>query len=358
RILIAADKFQTGFDQPLLHTMYVDKRLSGIQAVQTLSRLNRTHPGKEDTFVLDFYNEREEVLKASQDYYETQTVGDEADPQQTYVLQAQLDGAGVYHQEDVDAFCRAFFAPRYKQSPADHAAMNAAVNAAVDRFRTLRDELRPTMSEEAWQQVKAEAQEGFRAKLQGFRTLYSFLSQVIPYQDSDLEKLYTFGRFLLKKLPRPESGPQYDFDDDVTLKYYRLQRLNDGSIDLQPGMAGELKGPTAVGTGRAKEEEVELSQLIDTLNDRFGTDFRPADQLFLDSVREDAVADPELQQAAEANTSDNFGYVFRRALEGLFIDRMEQNEDIFNRFMADADFRNVVEQTLREQVYEQLRSHQ
>ncbi|MFT3786220.1 MAG: hypothetical protein QM770_08645 [Tepidisphaeraceae bacterium] len=358
QILIAADKFQTGFDQPLLHSMYVDKRLSGIQAVQTLSRLNRTHSGKEDTFVLDFHNDREEILKAFQDYYERTTVGDEADPQQMYVLQGQLDGAGVYHQDEVDAFCGVFYAPKQKQSSADHAMMNALVNTAVDRFKAMKDDVRPTMTDDAWKQLKAEAQEEFRGRLTAFRNLYSFLSQVIPYGDSELEKLYTYARFLLKKLPQLAAGPRYDFDDDVTLKYYRLQKIGEGAIVLETGKAGELKGPTAVGTGRTKDEEVELSQLIDVLNERFGTDFKPADQLFLDSVKEEALADPELKQAAEANTPANFGYVFKRALEGLFIDRMEQNEDLFNRFMSDPDFRKVVEETLGQQVYERIRAEQ
>ena len=355
QVLIAADKFQTGFDQPLLHTMYVDKRLAGIQAVQTLSRLNRTCAGKEDTFVLDFYNDREEILKAFQDYYEVTGVGEEADPQQLYLLQSELHGSGVYRDEEVEEFCQVFFRPRANNTPADHAKMNAILDRAVNRFKALRDELRPQVSENEWLHAKEEAQEGFRSRLQAFRSLYSFLSQIIPYQDSDLEKLYTYGRFLLKKLPRPEQGPSYQFDDDVALKFYRLQKISEGTIALQSGLGGELKGPTAVGTGRSGDDEVELSMLIDILNERFGTDFRPADQLFLDSVREDAVADEELRQAARANTLDNFTYVFRRALEGLFIDRMEQNEGIFNRFMNDNQFQQVVEATLKQQVYDQIR---
>jgi len=354
QVLIAADKFQTGFDQPLLHTMYVDKRLAGIQAVQTLSRLNRTCLGKEDTFVLDFYNDREEIPKAFQDYYETTGVGEEADPQQLYSLQSELDGSGVYRSDEVLDFCKIFFKPRANNTPADHATMNAILDKAVDRFVKLRDELKPQVSEKEWLNAKEEAQEAFRGRLQAFRSLYSFLSQIIPYQDSDLEKLYTYGRFLLTKLPRPEQGPKYHFDDDVALKFYRLQKISEGTIALQSGLGGELKGPTAVGTGRSGDDEIELSTLIDILNERFGTDFKPADQLFLDSVREDAVADEDLRQAAMANTIDNFTYVFRRALEGLFIDRMEQNESIFNRFMNDNQFQQVVEATLRKQVYDQI----
>jgi len=354
QVLLVAEKFQTGFDQPLLHTMYVDKKLEGVHAVQTLSRLNRTHPGKEDTFVLDFVNDRDEILKAFQPYYEATTVGEQADPQQMYVLQAELVSFGVFTVEEVEAFCRIFFKPKANQSASDHAQMNAILDPAVSRFKALRDELRASLPDAELEQAKEEAQEEFRAKLHAFRSLYAFLSQVIPYQDSDLEKLYTYARFLIAKLPRRGSGPRYHFEDEVALKYYRLQKISEGAIALQAGAGGEVKGPTALGTGLPRDEEIELSRLIDLLNERLGTDFKPADQLFLDSVREDALADDSLRQAALANTLENFKYVFSKALEGLFIDRMEQNEEIFARFMSDKDFQQLVEEHLRRQVYDQV----
>lgn len=358
QILLVAEKYQTGFDQPLLHTMYVDKRLAGIQAVQTLSRLNRTHAGKDDTFVLDFYNERAEILEAFKPYYEQPVIGERADPQQLYTLQARLAEFGVYRADEVEQFCAVFFRGKANQSPADHARMNAIIDPAVERFKTLRDDVRATMPEKEWAQAKDEAQEEFRGLLFAFRGLYAFLSQVIPFGDSDLEKLYTFTRFLAAKLPRRALGPQYNFDDEVALKYYRLQKISEGSIVLEPGAGGELKGPTAVGTGMVGDEEVELSELIDILNERFGTDFKPADQLFLDSVREDAVANEALRQAASANSIENFKYVFSKALEGLFIDRMEQNEEIFARFMNEPNFQKLVEEHLRRQVYDQIRAEQ
>ncbi len=144
----------------------------------------------------------------------------------------------------------------------------------------------------------------------------------------------------------------------MALKYYRLQKISEGAIVLEPGAGGELKGPTAVGTGAVGDEEVELSALIEILNERFGTDFKPADQLFLDSVREDAVANESLRQAAAANSIENFKYIFGKALEGLFIDRMEQNEEIFAKFMNDKGFQRIVEEHLRREVYDQIRSEQ
>ena len=322
QVLLVAEKYQTGFDQPLLHTMYVDKRLSGIQAVQTLSRLNRINPGKEDTFVLDFVNEPEEILAAFQPYYEQTLIGERADPKQLYELQAKLEAQQVYYKAEVAEFCKVFYKPKRHQTTFDHAQMNACIDPAVNRYRELEEDVR----------------EEFRKTLVAYRNLYAFLAQIIPFQDSDLEKLYSYIRFLLTKLPRGDHGPVYNFDDEVALKFYRLQKISEGSIDLEPGKEEPVSGPTAVGTGIARGVEIELSKLIDILNERFGTEFKPGDQLFFDSIREDAVADTNLRQAAIANTMENFGYVFRKALEGLFIDRMEQNEEITAKFMNEKDF--------------------
>jgi type I restriction enzyme R subunit len=342
QVLLVAEKYQTGFDQPLLHTMYVDKRLAGIQAVQTLSRLNRTHPGKEDTFVLDFVNEPDEILAAFQPYYEQTLIGERADPKQLYELQAKLDAQQVYFKAEVEEFAKVFYKPKQSQSVADHARMNACLDPAVRRFNALEEEDR----------------EEFRETLTAFRNLYSFLAQIIPFQDSDLEKLYSYIRFLLTKLPRGDRGPIYQFDDEVALKFYRLQKISEGSIDLEAGKSEPISGPTSVGTGVARGDEIELSKLIDQLNERFGTEFKPGDQLFFDSIREDALADGNLRQAALANTMENFGYVFRKALEGLFIDRMDQNEEITAKFMNEERFREAVSQHLLKDVYERIRNQE
>jgi type I restriction enzyme R subunit len=146
------------------------------------------------------------------------------------------------------------------------------------------------------------------------------------------------------------------FDDEVNLKYYRLQKTSEGSISLAPGDRGAVKAPTAVGTGEDHHEQIELSRLIDIVNQRFGTEFKPADQLFFDQIREEAVADTRIQQAAMVNSLENFKYVFDKALEGKFIDRMDQNQEIFARYMNDPDFAKVVAEFLRKQVYEQIRA--
>ena len=343
QVLLVAEKYQTGFDQPLLHTMYVDKRLAGIQAVQTLSRLNRVHPRKEDTFVLDFVNDRLEIQEAFKAYYEGAEMGEEVDPARMYAIKAELDASGVYLEEEVERFCNYYFKPKRRQSPLDHQAMNAVLDPAVSRFTVRRNE-------------DEEEAEDWRGKVQAFLNLYGFLSQVIPYQDSDLERMYVFLRHLASKLPRRKSGPAYRFDDEVQLEYYRLQMISEGSISLKEGEARPLDGPTEVGTGLARPQAVPLSQLIDIVNARFGTDFNQADQLFFDQVVEAAMTNEGVRQAATVNPGDKFELVFKGLLKNLFAERMDQNEDIFVRFMNDESFQNVVTSWMSSEAYRRLRS--
>ena len=343
QLLLVAEKYQTGFDQPLLHTMYVDKRLAGIQAVQALSRLNRVHPRKEDTFILDFANDREEIREAFKAYFEGAEMGEEVDPGRMYAIKGELDTSGIYLDEEVQRFCAVYFKPKLRQNAADHKAMNAALDPAVSRFAVL-------------QRDDEEEAELLRGRMQAFRSLYGFLSQIIPYQDSDLERMYVFLRHLSAKLPRRRRGPAYRFDDDVQLEYYRLQKIAEGSIPLQGGDARALDGPSEVGSGLVREQEIPLSQLIDVVNDRFGTDFNQADQLFFDQIVEAAVKDDGLQHAAEVNPKDRFALVFENLLRRLFVERMDQNEEIFVRYMNDEEFRETVSDWMASETYRRLRA--
>jgi type I restriction enzyme R subunit len=341
RVLLVAEKYQTGFDQPLLHTMYVDKRLAGIQAVQTLSRLNRIHPLKDDTFVLDFVNERAEIQEAFRQYFDGSVMGEQVDPDKLYEAKAELDASGIYLQPEIAEFTGVFFAPKRRQSTGDHKAMNAILDQAVARFL----QLQGTAEEEA---------ELWRGKLQAFRNLYSFLSQVIPYQDSDLEKLFTYLRHLALKLPKRKSGPGYQFDEEVELDYYRLQKISEGSISLNEGYAKPLDGPREVGTGMVREEHVALSRLIDIINERFGGELNEADQLFFDQIAEAASLNESLQKAAEVNSLDKFQLVFRQVLESLIIDRMELNEELFADYMGKPEMQELISKWLGGQVYDRL----
>lgn len=338
RVLLVAEKYQTGFDQPLLHTMYVDKRLAGIQAVQTLSRLNRTHPLKDDTFVLDFVNEPGEIQDAFRQYYEGSVMGEQVDPDKLYEVKAELDASGIYLQSEVVEFARVFFAPKRRQSPSDHKAMNAILDQAVARFVQLRNN-------------EEEEAELWRGKVQAFRNLYGFLSQVIPYQDSDLEKLFTYLRHLALKLPKRKSGPGYQFDEEVELDYYRLQKISEGSISLNEGYAKPLDGPREVGSGMVRDDQLSLSRLIDIINERFGGELNEADQLFFDQIAEAASQNEVLQKAAEVNSLDKFQLVFRQVLESLFIERMELNEELFTEYMGKPELQELISKTLGVQLY-------
>jgi type I restriction enzyme R subunit len=267
-------------------------------------------------------------------------IGELPDPQQLYRLQNELKESPVIHPSDIEQFAEVWFRNRKDSTPGEHKLLNAILDQAVERYKSLFEA----------------NQEEFKVKLVSFRNLYSFLSQIIPYQDSDLEKLYTYARFLLLKLPRRESGLGYEMEDEVSLRFYRLQKISEGRIELGFGEADPLKGPTEVGTGNYDDKSIVLSQLIDKLNERFGTDFKPADQLFFDQVTEAAVESDTLRMAARANTLDNFRHVFERMLEGLFIDRMEGNEEIFDRIMQDASFRDVASSHLMREIYDRLRA--
>jgi type I restriction enzyme R subunit len=340
QLLLVAEKYQTGFDQPLLHTMYVDKKLSGIQAVQTLSRLNRMCAGKEDTFVLDFQNKTKDIFTAFKDFYEEVKAEELTDPQHLYRLQDKINETGIIFQEEVGQFCNVYFQPRRQETKTDHAKFNNILDRAVGRFKELDED----------------EQSEFKGILVDFRNMYAFMSQVIPYQDSDLEQLYTYARFLLTKLPRKASGSDYHIEDDVELQYYRLQKISEGQIDLNTGEATPLKGPSDVGTGQQGEDMIRLSELIDLLNDRFGTDFTQADQLFFDQIQQEAVESEKLQLAAQANNIGDFRYVFNKAFSSLVIDRMDGNEEIFNKLMGDAEFRGLASEHLLHKVYNSLKS--
>jgi type I restriction enzyme R subunit len=245
----------------------------------------------------------------------------------------------IFTPDDVQAFADIWYKGKRQHSATDHRRLNALFDSIVERFLGRNED----------------EQEQFRGQLTAYRNLYAFLSQIIPYQDSDLEKLYAFARNLLAKLPPPGDGKAFLLDDEVALRYFRLQQLTEGSIDLTEGEADPLKGPTDVGTAGAKDEEVTLSSLVDRLNERFGTDFTEADQLFFDQIRASAEQNEDIAEAARANTFSNFSSYLDRMLDELFIARMEGNEEIFSRVMTDKEFRAAAHEHLAQEVFRRVR---
>jgi type I restriction enzyme, R subunit len=323
-----------------LHTMYVDKRLDGVQAVQTLSRLNRMIPAKDAPFVLDFVNEAEDVYRAFKPYYDRTGLREPSDPSQLERLKHELDAMQVYHQGEVEAFAKVFYKPVEQQSPADHAQMQRHLQPAVDRFRGVAEE---------------EDREAFREKLSGYVRLYSFLSQVIPYADPELEMLYSYGRFLLPHLPRDRDESVIDLAGNVELQYYRLERVFSGAIGVKEGDAQFVKSPTEIGTGRAKEEKAPLSEIITVLNERFGTEFNEEDRLFFEQIKERAVNNAQVVQTALANPLDKFELGIRKLIEGLMIERMAENDQIVTRYMGDGDFQGAAFPILARAIFNTVR---
>ncbi len=339
QVLLVANKYQTGFDQPLLCAMYVDKRLDGVQAVQTLSRLNRNVPGKENPFVLDFVNEAEDIYKAFKPYYDATSLQEGSDPQQLEKLKHELDAAQVYFWSEVEAFSRVFYKPAAKQAAQDHATMQLHLQPAVDRFKALPDE---------------EKRGEFREKLQGYVNIYSFMSQIMPYGDPALEMLYSFGRFLLPHLPTDGAPGRVKIGDEVGLQYYRLQRIYSGEIALRDGDPEGVKSPTDVGTGKAKDEKAPLSEIIQVLNERFGTNFSEADRFFFEQIRAKATANEQVVKLKRANPFDKFQLGLRQLIEDLMVQRMSDNDKIVTRYMDDKEFGDAAFAVLSKAIYESI----
>lgn len=339
QVLLVANKYQTGFDQPLLQAMYVDKRLDGVQAVQTLSRLNRMVPGKETPFVLDFVNEAEDIYRAFKPYYDATSLEKTADPHQLEQLKHELDAAQVYHGSEVEAFARVFYKAPEKQAAQDHAQMQRHLQPAVDRFNALADEAKRTE---------------FRDKLAGYVRIYSFLSQVLPYGDAALEMLYSYGKLLLPHLHLDRDQTRVKIGDEVGLQFYRLQRVFSGEIDLKVGEPPGVKSPTEVGTGRAKEEKAPLSEIIQVLNERFGTAFTDEDRFFFEQIREKAANDEQVIQLRRANPFEKFQIGLRQLIADLMVQRMGENDKIVTRYMDDQEFSAAAFQILSRTIYDTI----
>ena len=341
QILLVADKYQYGFDQPMLHTMYVDKKLSGVRAVQTLSRLNRTHPGKEDTFVLDFANDRQTIIDSFQPYYELTTVTEPTDPNHLYDLKGRMDAANVYYQSEVDAFAKVFYKPG-SSSIKDQGKMYAYIDPAVDRFKALAEE----------------QQDEFKKSMTSYVRLYSFLSQIMPFQDAGLEKLYSYGRFLLSKLPKSDYTERLKLDNEVALEYYRLQKIAEGDLVLQVQGEFGIDTTTEAGISRPKDEKDKLSNIIKVLNDKHGTDFNDADKLFFEQIEEELYRDEDLKKRALNNPLDNFKYAFEEVFINKLIERMDSNQEIFDKIMENSEFKNDVKDWLIKKIYQRFNEAQ
>jgi type I restriction enzyme R subunit len=307
--------------------------------VQTLSRLNRKIPGKDEPFVLDFVNDEDDIYRAFKPYYDRTDLREASDPSQLEAIKHELDQAQVYYWSEVEAFAHIFYKPVSEQSAADHAHMQRHLQPAVDRYNAISEE---------------EKRQEFRDKLIGYVRVYAFLSQIIPYADPELEMLYSYGRFLVPHL-HIDRDPGIVVSDEVKLQYYRLERVSSGAISLEDGEPGTVKSPVNVGTGKPKDEKVPLSEIIDVLNERFGTNFSEEDRLFFQQIKERACKDDRVVQTALANPFDKFELGIRKLIEDFMIERMAENDKIVTRYMADREFQGSALPILAKEIFDCIR---
>ncbi|WP_118805364.1 type I restriction endonuclease subunit R [Haemophilus haemolyticus] len=343
QVLLVADKYQTGFDQPLLHTMFVDKVLSGVQAVQTLSRLNRTAKGKEDTFVLDFVNDHEAIYDAFKPYYQRTALGDIPSDEKLASLGNTLDEWKIYTQSDIDEFANIWFSGRTTPTNSEHKKLNAVIDKAIEKYKHISDD--PEHNEEQ--------QKLFKSQLQSYLNLYLFVSQILPYADSIHEKRYVYLKALMMKLPRGKQSEKLDLSKMAILQYYRLQQIGEGSIKLNEGEAEPQKGSTDVGTGQVSLTE-ELDKLIKELNEAFTTEFTLADQLFFESIEKFARENPDIVDAANNNPLSSFMDYFNTKIDDLLVGLFEQFGESVAKILNNPQIKHKVCRRLAKQIYENV----
>ncbi len=317
RFLIAANKFQTGFDQPLLHTMYVDKKLGGVNAVQTLSRLNRTYPGKRETQVLDFANEAEAIRKAFEPYYETTILSEETDPNLLYDIQRELLAFNVYTEAEVTAFARAYYLQKATQSQ-----LYAALAPIVERFHGL-----------------SEPEQGdFRGRLTDYVRLYVFLAQVLKFADADLEKLAFFARNLRRLIPAEREKLPLEVQQNIDMESYRIQQTSNRRIKLERNGGRIEPIQSSDRQGSAPEQIEPLSLIIAELNERFGIHLSEEDRVCLEQAMNKLDEDPALEAAARVNTRENVRLTFDHKLEDVVQQIVDSNFKLYKRITDDAEF--------------------
>ena len=333
-MLIVAEKYQTGFDEPLLHTMFVDKKLSGVKAVQTLSRLNRTMRGKDSTFVLDFVNSAEDIQKAFEPYYEATVLEQATDPNVLYDLKNTLDKYRFYSQTEIDAFADLFYSAE-EQDAKTLGKLSSILVSAHDRYLVANEE---------------DAQI-FRTTLARFNRIYGFISQVCRMFDPDLHKFSVYAKFLYKVLPKTR-GPYITIDDKVLLEYYKLEKEFDGSISLS-GLEGGLGGIKGEAGARPKKSN-SLAEIIAAINEKFGTNFTEMDKV-LEQIQEDFLADDKLVSFAQNNDEAMFGLKFEQEFENFAAKRYEANDAFFVKMFTDSGVMKSIVDMLKPIIYRKMR---
>jgi type I restriction enzyme R subunit len=337
RFLVCADKFQTGYDQPLLHTMYVDKPLSGIKAVQTLSRLNRAHPQKYDVFVLDFQNDTETIRTSFEPYHRATILSDETDPNKLHDLKNALDAFQVYGDAQIEQLVALYLAG------ADRDKLDPILDACVATYKDNLDE---------------DGQVDFKGKAKAFIRTYGFLASILPYTNAAWEKLSIFLNFLVPKLPAPkEEDLSKGILEAIDMDSYRVEKQAAQNIQL-PDADGEIGPVPTDGGGRKPEPELDrLSNILKTFNDQFGNiTWEDADrvrQLITEEIPQKVAADTAYQNAKKNSDKQNARIEHDKALARVIVAVMKDDTELFKQYSDNPDFKRWLADTVFGMTYEQ-----
>ena len=330
RFLICADKFQTGYDEPLLHTMYVDKVLSGIKAVQTLSRLNRAHPKKHDVFVLDFMNDSDTIQQAFADYYRTTVLAEETDPNKLHDLKTELDGFQVYTKSQIDQLVALYL------GGADRDKLDPILDACVAVYK---------------EQLNEDGQVDFKGKAKAFLRAYGFLSSILRYTNADWERLSIFLNFLVSKLPAPvEEDLSKGILEAIDMDSYRVEKRAAVKIQLQDSDA-EIEPVPTTGGGHKPEPELDrLSNILKVFNDQFGnvpwTDADRVHKLITEDIPNRVAADKAYQNAKQNSDKQNARIEHDKALARVMTAVLKDDTELFKQFMDNEGFRRWLTDTV------------
>jgi len=319
RILVVAEKYQTGFDQPLLQTMYVDKKLGGVKAVQTLSRLNRIHAEKDDAFVLDFVNDTDTIRESFEDYFEA-TISEATDPAELYLAHGGIAAFDVIDEDAARAFSEVFLGGG--DDPTAHGQLLTLLQPAVSRFEALDEE----------------DQKAFRLALAKFVDIYAFMAQAIAFTDERLEAAFLYARHLQHALPSEHSGT-LDLGGDIVLSHLRVEAGQESNVspstggDMLPGETGDVQDPI--------EPAFEsLEKIVEELNSAHGAELSAQDRVMLEQAIGDLAADQDLVQEAKVNSRENFLLAFEEPFEEEMMKTEGSRNSFFERFFSDESFRN------------------
>lgn len=336
-ILIVAEKYQTGFDEPLLHTMIVDKELRDVKAVQTLSRLNRTYPGKVDTYVLDFVNDVDRIREAFQQFYQETSLDEEINFDLIYTTQKILRDFKVYTDADIEAVSQIYFDPDVRKANATQGKISNILKPVADKYNQLNQEQRYQ----------------FRREVRAFVKWYNYISQITRMFDKELHKEYILCSYLAKLLPSDKTQT-FDLDNHVKLEYYRLEKTYEEAIELE-ATSGSWKPTQPKRAGGQKDRLGPLDEIIARINEEFFGDFSDADRVMVDTLYTKMRQDAKVKKAAKSNDRQ----VYERSIfPGIFDTTAQQaymeNTEAYEQLFLDAEKYRIIQQALAERLYREL----